>query len=71
MTEKDKYEHLIGEFFPVISDPLPEFPNDITLVLESDLLDNIIRNLPNKKANGYDKISNKIIKCIHGFESSF
>jgi hypothetical protein len=64
VTEKEKYEHLINEFFPVVNDRLPNLTDDIALEGDDDLLDKIVRELKNKKANGADRISNKMIKIF-------
>lgn len=65
-TEQEKYEYLINEIFPIVNEKLPEYENDSVLELDYEFLDQIIKNLKNKKANGADKISNRMLKILHG-----
>ena len=69
ITDTEKYNVLISEFFPVVSHKIPSLPNDIVLSIKKKLLYDTIKNLKSKKANGCDKISNRMIKILHLFDS--
>lgn len=69
ITDSEKYNYLINEFFPVVDDDFPCLQNDIELDVDCKVLHTIIMNLKNKKANGYDKISNRMIKILHKFDN--
>lgn len=65
--EKEKYKEIFLNIFPNINDPLKEYENEQGNNIEIDelLIKNIIKKLNNRKANGHDDISNKMLKIIN------
>ena len=72
-TESEKYEYLLNKSFPIVEDNIfqDKSDHDIDLKLDDDLIDEIIRTLKNKKANGVDQISNSMIKIIYNHNKNW